>query len=115
MSERLRWRLIERAFPSTLAEIASEDPREVPRSLRASGNGISTKSQQKLDRLTRDRPDLRQRIIDGELTIDGAFIQAGFAVRKISVPIEPVAAAETLLRHFHGDQLDELIKRLTPA
>src|ERR1700677_3664181 len=38
-----------------------EKPLKSPRSQRASGNGISTRSQIKLDRLTRERPDLRDR------------------------------------------------------
>ena len=45
-------------------------------SARAESNGISDRTQRKLDRLAKDRPDLLQRVKDKELSIQAAAIEA---------------------------------------
>jgi hypothetical protein len=79
---------------------------------RASENGIARTTQKKLDRIARDRPDLREQIIAGKLSIDGAFIEAGWKRRTFAVPEDPLAAARILREKFAGDRLAALIRAL---
>jgi hypothetical protein len=79
---------------------------------RAQKNGIGVVTQRKLERIARERPDLRKRIIAGKLSVNAAMIEAGWDVRRIPVPDDPELAAATLYRHFAGDRLDALIAEL---
>jgi hypothetical protein len=53
-----------------------------------------------LKRLKRDRPDLFQRVVAGELSAHAAAIEAGFRRRTFSVPDDVPAAAHAIRRHF---------------
>ena len=53
-----------------------------------------------LRRLRKDRPDLHERVLAGELSPHAAAVEAGFRKRAISIPREPKAAAAALRRHF---------------
>jgi len=46
-------------------------------STRAESNGVHPNTQRKLDRLGKDRPDLLQRVRDGELSVHRAAVEAG--------------------------------------
>ena len=57
-------------------------------------------------RLRRDRPDLYRRVLDGELTVHEAAIEAGIVPARRSIPIgSPEAAIRALLRVFGADEL----------
>jgi hypothetical protein len=49
---------------------------------------VSVRTQNKLDHLFADRPDLFARVQAGELSATAACVAAGWEVRKISVPME---------------------------
>ncbi len=66
-------------------------------------------------RLQRDRPDLHERVLAGELSPHAAAIEAGFRKRTVSIPLEPKAAAAALRRHFTNEELAELIEALVYA
>lgn len=52
-------------------------------------------------RLRRDRPDIWQQVLAGEVSLNAAAIQAGFRKRMIQVPADDVnAAIEKLKRHY---------------
>jgi hypothetical protein len=57
-----------------------------------------------LRRLRKDRPDLHQRVIAGEMTTHAAMVDAGFRTRTITVPFDMNKAAEAILRHFTPEQ-----------
>jgi hypothetical protein len=40
------------------------------------------------------------------------MIEAGFRHRTISIPIEPQLATQMIVRHFQGETLLDLIRRL---
>lgn len=65
-----------------------------------------TSSTRALRRLRKDRPDLHAKVLDGSLSPHAAMIEAGFRIRTITVPLDPVRAAATLRRYF---DLNELI------
>ncbi len=65
-----------------------------------------------LRRLKRDREDLAEKVISGELSANAAAIQAGFRKRTVSIPLEPRSIARTLRRHLTDDQLEDLIAEL---
>ena len=62
-----------------------------------------------LDRLDRERPDLYERVVDGEMSANAAAIKAGFRTKTVSVPVrkggEPQIerAGDTLIKHFGAD------------
>ena len=64
-------------------------------------------------RLKRDRPDLAERVLLGELSPHQAAIQAGFRKRTLSIPIDdPDRIAATLRRHLTAEQLAALKEAL---
>jgi hypothetical protein len=65
---------------------------------------------QGLRRLRTLRPDLHQRVVDGELSVHAAMIEAGFRKPKMTVPVDsPEAAIRALLRRFTADDLREAL------
>jgi hypothetical protein len=79
---------------------------------RASESGISDRTQRKLDQLALDRPDLHEQVKSGARSVDAAYREAKGKPRRVSIDVEPAAAARVLRRHFRGDALRELITRL---
>jgi hypothetical protein len=65
--------------------------------------------QKALRRLRKDRPDLHDRVLAGELSPNAAMREAGFRRRVLSMPLEPQALAKTLRRHLDAEQLAELV------
>ncbi len=62
-------------------DITSENCRSVSsQSARAESNGVSDRTQRKLDRLAKDRPDLLQRVKAKELSVQAAAIEAGIVI-----------------------------------
>jgi hypothetical protein len=53
-----------------------------------------------LRRLRSDRPDLLQRVLDGELSAHAAMVEAGFRRRMITINSDVERAARDLCRHF---------------
>lgn len=51
-----------------------------------------------LRRLKRDRPDLAERVVAGELSANAAAIEAGFRRKTIIIPADIDAAAGVLLQ-----------------
>jgi hypothetical protein len=62
-----------------------------------------------LRRLRRDNPELAEKVIKGELSANKAAIKAGFRKPTVTVPIDPTRAAQTLIRNFHKEQLEEML------
>lgn len=59
-----------------------------------------------LDRLTREHPELAERVNAGEMSANAAAIEAGFRKPTRSVPVDsPEAAITSLLKIFDRDQL----------
>ena len=66
-----------------------------------------------LDRLTRERPDLRQRVDNGELSANAAAIEAGFRPVTFTVRADnPQSIANTLRRRLTPDVLDQVRAQL---
>ncbi len=68
-------------------------------------SGLSSKYGENADyqvaRIARDRPDILDRMKEGEfLSVKAAAIEAGIAKRRVSIPLDPVAAARIIRRHF---------------
>jgi hypothetical protein len=65
-----------------------------------------TSSDHTLRRLKRDRPDLAERVIAGDLSANAAAIEAGFRRPMKSIPIDsPGSAVKALLRVFDRNDL----------
>ena len=62
-----------------------------------------------LGRLDRERPDLYERVVDGQMSANAAAIEAGFRTKTVSVPVrkggevQVERAGDTLIKHFGGD------------
>ena len=60
-------------------------------------------------RLKRDRPELAQKVIQGEISANAAAIEAGFRTKTVSVPVRKGGevqierAGDTLIKHFGAD------------
>jgi len=66
-----------------------------------------------LQRLKRDRPDIADKVVRGELSANAAAIEAGFRPRKVSINMEDAhSAARSLLRHMDAETLNELVHLL---
>jgi len=65
-----------------------------------------------LRRLRKDRPDLHERVVAGELKVNAAMVEAGFRPKTITVPLDTEAVAAAILRHFTPEQIAELVTRL---
>jgi hypothetical protein len=64
-----------------------------------------------LQRLKRDRPDIAEKVITGELSPHAAAVQAGFRKPTLSVPIDsPCSAVKALLRRFSREELMEALE-----
>jgi len=62
-------------------------------------------------RLKRDRPELAEQVIRGELSPNAAAIKAGFRKKTITVPLDVDRAARALLKHFTADEIEQIIER----
>lgn len=65
-----------------------------------------------LRRLRKDRPDLHERVIANDISVNAAMVEAGFRKQTITVPIDTEAAAAAILRHFTPEQVADLVARL---
>jgi hypothetical protein len=65
-----------------------------------------------LSRLRRERPDLHQRVLAGELSPHAAMVEAGFRRRSFTVPDDPERAAEALVRRFGEDGAERVVQAI---
>jgi hypothetical protein len=64
-----------------------------------------------LQRLKRDRPDIAEKVIKGEMSPHAAAVQAGFRKPTLSVPVDsPCSAVRALLRRFSREELLDALK-----
>jgi hypothetical protein len=77
---------------------------------RGEANGITGRTQKKIDRLARDFPEYHAKVRAGELSVHGACVAAGIAQRTISIPDNPQDASRAIVRHFQGEALLTLIR-----
>lgn len=71
-----------------------------------------TDKQQYLQRLERDRPDLLEKVNEGEMTVNKAIIEAGYRKPRIKMIVDPESVAKILKVKFNPVQIDELIRLL---
>lgn len=65
-----------------------------------------------LDRLSRERPDLYERVVNKELTANAAAIEAGWRKRKVQVDPEPDAVVSFILRQFNDEERAYIVRAL---
>lgn len=70
------------------------------------------RADQAIRKLRKDRPDLHERVLAGEVSPHAAMVEAGFRRRSLTVPVEAEAAARVIRRHFPADELDRLVELL---
>jgi hypothetical protein len=64
-------------------------------------------------RLRKDRPDLLERVVAGDLSPNAAAREAGFRAHKVAVNMaDPESAARTIRRFMDADAIQELIRLL---
>jgi hypothetical protein len=116
-----RERVIRAANATTGAALPEGRPEKlgnVPSSSRASRaavNGVSDKTQGKLDRLAMDFKPLHEQVKSGELSVDRAYRMALGKPGRITVLAEPQALADGIRRHLTREQIAELIRLLEGA
>jgi len=75
------------------------------------GSGGGTSAEYILRRLKRDRPELAQKVIDGELTPHAAAVEAGIQRRTARYRVDdPQAAVKSLLKHYTAEQIREALE-----
>jgi hypothetical protein len=79
---------------------------------RARRNGVSRQTQQRLDRLARDFPELHADVAGGRLSVNAAWIKAGLGQPSTRLPRDIRAAAKLIKTHFQGPRLQELRRLL---
>jgi hypothetical protein len=65
-----------------------------------------------LRRLGKQRPDLLEKVKQGDLSAHAAMVLAGFTPKAITIPDDPANAARRLGLHFRGERLRALIENL---
>lgn len=93
--------------PEQLAKLSN-----FPRAERAADQGISPAQQKKLDKLARQAPGLLEEIRAGRMSVNAAFIEAGFAEPKTTIPTGLFALARWIKSHYDKDQIEDLITAL---
>jgi hypothetical protein len=73
-------------------------------------HGGGTSETYTLRRLKRDRSDLAQKVISGEMSANAAAIEAGFRDKTFTVSSNVDKAARTLRKHFDPDELCRALK-----
>jgi hypothetical protein len=68
-----------------------------------------------LRRLRKDRPDLHARVLEGVVSAHAAMVEAGFRRKTITVPADVDAIVRALPRHFSGEDIKEIARRLGAA
>jgi hypothetical protein len=63
-------------------------------------------------RLKRDRPELAEKVLNGELSANAAAIEAGFRKKTVTVTLEPRSISRTLTRHLSRDEINDLLVEL---
>lgn len=61
-------------------------------------------------RLRRDRPDLAELVLVGEMSANAAAIEAGFRKRSRTIPADLEGAARALAKHYDPDELAAAMK-----
>lgn len=75
-----------------------------------------TSRQASIRRLRKDRPDLHQKVMDGDMTPNAAMIEARFRPRSLTLPYDPFdgnVVAKKLLKKLTSEQINQLIVELT--
>jgi hypothetical protein len=65
-----------------------------------------------LARLRRDRPDLAEKVVTGEVSANAAAIEAGFRKKTIAIPDDENAAAEFLIKKWGEARAVRLADRI---
>jgi len=65
-----------------------------------------------LKRLKRDRPDLAEKVVRGEVSPNAAAIEAGFRRKTWTAPHDIPRLADALMRRYTAAELDDLAKRI---
>lgn len=63
-------------------------------------------------RLRKDRPDLHAAVLGGKLTFNRAMVVAGFRRQMVTIPVEPIAAAQALVRRFTASEVKQFTEEL---
>lgn len=93
--------LLDRALQRTCAD--NKPGNNVPK--RPEGN----EAEKALRRLRKDRPDLHQDVLQGQISPHAAMVKAGFRPRTVTVRLDdPRRAAQTLRNKLTPDQRQEL-------
>jgi len=59
-----------------------------------------------LNRLKREKPKIAQKVIDGELSANAAYVEAGFSKKKMTVVLDPNKAVEWIHKYFSKDEIE---------
>jgi len=62
----------------------------------------------KLNRLKRERPDIARRVIDGEISANRGYIEAGFALKKVTVPVSVDGYLKSIKKNLSVEDLEKL-------
>lgn len=116
--EELRAR-VQRAYDEEIQPLAghggdrrSDDFQSSTATLKTESESKGRGSDYRLARLKRDRPDLAERVIAGEVSVYAAAREAG--IRKPTVTVtSPESIARALRRHLAPDDLAALVQLLT--
>lgn len=98
----------------TCEPLATHGTNQHGRGLRITKSSTETKddAEYALSRLRRDRPELAELVIAGEMTANQAAIQAGFRRKKVSIYADPQGIARWARKHFTAEQIAELVEAL---
>ena len=62
----------------------------------------------KLQRLRRERKDLLEKVLNNEISANAAYIEAGFAERKMSVPLNPDKVVNWINKYFTPEDIQHI-------
>lgn len=76
---------------------------------------LGNSSEQALRKLRKDRPDLHEQVLAGNLSPHRAMVEAGFRPKTFTIRPDPPSAAQTIARHMTPDQVRELARLLVES
>jgi hypothetical protein len=91
--------------------LQTESPQEQPSKLKHQ-RPTGTSQSAALRRLRKDRPDLLELVLNGDMSAHGAMVKAGFRPKLFQAPWDPDKIVAKLLNGFSESALERIIRDL---
>jgi hypothetical protein len=104
-------------FGSKISDIDEHDLEALPESVadkvKNEKRNVAPRKNYALLKLEREKPELHNQVVAGQLSLNKALIDAGFRERRFSISLDSVEKAASTIRHKLSDaQIQTLVQQL---